>query len=508
MGRKAPSAAPLLITLDPKTARPIFQQVFDGIRDAILTGRLKRGQQVPSTRLLAGELGIARSTVVLAYEHLVAEGYLGATTGAGSFVLYGLPDLPPRRPSSRPQTKPARSGARPVARRVAPYCNASLGAPQVTRSPVAFRIGEPAIDAFPARTWTKLYRERWLGNDLAFLRYGDPNGYRPLREAIVRYLAAARGVRADVDQVVLVRGTQQGVDLVGRVVLDPGDPVWVEDPGYLAVRGALAGAGARVVPVPVDHDGIDVDAGRRLAPNARLAYVAPSHQFPLGVTLSLERRLKLLDWASTAGAWIVEDDFDSEFRYVGRPLMALQGLDADERVIYIGTFSKTLFPALRLGYVVVPKDLVPAFVRVRMLTDYLSPTIEQAVVADFINEGHFARHIRRMRSLYRARQDALVLAAREQLGDLASVSASPTGMHLVAWLRAGIDDRHVARVAYEAGLEAAPLSLYCMNTSHPPALVLGYAAVGEDAIADAVRRLRDVLERCQPAEELRAAAHS
>jgi GntR family transcriptional regulator/MocR family aminotransferase len=492
VGRKAPSAAPLLITLDQQARRPIFQQVFDGIRDAILTGRLKRGQQVPSTRLLAGELGIARSTVVLAYEHLVAEGYLGATTGAGSFVLHGLPDLPPRRPASD-TTRPTRTAPRAVARRIAPYCGANLGAPQVSRSPVAFRIGEPAIDAFPARTWTKLYRERWLGNDHAFLRYGDPNGYRPLREAIVRYLAAARGVKADVEQVLLVRGTQQAIDLVSRVLLDPGDEAWVEDPGYLAVRSALAGAGARIVPVPVGRDGIDVDAGKQVAPNARLAYVAPSHQFPLGVTMSLSRRLELLDWASAAGAWVVEDDFDSEFRYVGRPLMALQGLDADDRVIYIGTFSKTLFPALRLGYLVVPKDLVSAFGRVRTLTDYLSPTIEQAVVADFINEGHFARHIRRMRSLYRARQDALVAAAREHLADFAVVSASPTGMHLIAWLRSDLDDRRVGQLAYEAGIEAAPLSLYCANASHPPALVLGYAAVSEEAMTEAVRGLRDVL---------------
>jgi GntR family transcriptional regulator/MocR family aminotransferase len=269
----------------------------------------------------------------------------------------------------------------------------------------------------------------------------------------------------------------------------------VEDPGYLAVRGALAGAGARLVPVPVDQHGIDVDAGLRAAPNARLAYVAPSHQFPLGVTLSLERRLKLLDWASTSGAWIIEDDFDSEFRYVGRPLMALQGLDADDRVIYIGTFSKTLFPALRLGYLVVPKDLVSAFVRVRTLTDFLSPTIEQAVAADFMNEGHFARHIRRMRSLYRARQDELVSLAHEHLSDLAVVAASPTGMHLVAWLRSDLDDRRVSRLAHEAGIEAAPLSTYCVNSRHPPALLLGYAAVNEQAIGVAVRRLSAVLEQ-------------
>lgn len=493
MGRKAPSAAPLLITLDTDAARPIFQQIFDGIRDAILTGRLKRGQQVPSTRLLASELGIARSTVVLAYEHLVAEGYLGATTGAGSFVLYGQPDLPPRRPALRAHPRSARSGPRALARRVAPYCGANLGAPQVARSPVPFRIGEPALDAFPSRTWTKLYRERWMGNDLAFLRYGDPTGYRPLREAVVRYLSAARGVKAEVEQVVLVRGTQQGIDLVGRVLLDPGDAAWVEDPGYLAVRGALAGAGACLVPVPVDRDGIDVDAGVRSAPNARVAYVAPSHQFPLGVTLSLDRRIKLLEWASASGAWIVEDDFDSEFRYVGRPLMALQGLDIDERVIYVGTFSKTLFPALRLGYLVVPKDLVAAFVRVRTLTDYLAPTIEQAVVTDFMNDGHFARHIRRMRSLYRARQDALVAAARDHLADFATVAASPTGMHLVAWLRPDLDDRRVSRLAYEAGIEAPPLSTYCLDAAHPPALLLGYAAVDEHAITDAIRRLRDVL---------------
>lgn len=498
MTRRVPSAMPLHIAIDPRAPQTRYRQIFDAIRAAILDGRLTPGMQIPATRLLAAQLGVARSTVVLAYEQLTAEGYLTGSAGSGSYVARDLPDLRPAviAPASRARGQPA--GRRPVSARARQYASAVIGAPFTNRSPVPFRLGEPAVDLFPVKIWRQLYQRRWRVTPHALLRYGDSEGFRPLRQEIVNYLGAARAVKATVDQVILVRGTQQALDLAARVLLDPGDAVWMEDPGYLSTRATLTAAGARIVPVPVDADGLDVEAGERRAPAARAAFVAPAHQYPLGVTMSLPRRLELLDWARRADAWIVEDDFDSEFRYAGQPQLALQGLDDGERVIYVGTFSKTIFPALRLGYMVVPRDLAHAFHMGRTLADYLSPSVEQAVVADFLAEGHFARHVRRMRTLYGARQEALVAAAERELRGLVRIERSATGMYVVGWLRDDISDREAFRAALAAGIETPPLSRYCMDAVLPPALMFGYSAVTERTIAAAVRRLRPVLQALAP----------
>ena len=320
-----------------------------------------------------------------------------------------------------------------------------------------------------------------------------------MREAISGYLGARRAARCSPEQVVVVSGSQQALDLAARVLLDPGDAAWVEDPGYAGARAALAGAGARLVPVPVDDDGLDVSAGKEREPDARLAYVTPSHQYPLGPTMGLGRRLELLRWASGAGAWIVEDDYDGEYRYGGRPLEALQGLDTGGRVVYVGTFSKVLFPALRLGYLVVPPDLVDAFVAARELSDRGSPVIEQSVLADFIAEGNFARHVRRMRALYASRQEALVEAAKQELSGLLNIGPAEAGMHLVGSLPWGADDREASRRATSYGVEAPPVSAYAMKGApypenpHRPGLLLGYAALTEAEILRGVRRLAAAL---------------
>ncbi len=498
MSRRAPSPMPLFVTLEPNSKRTRYRQIFDAVRQSILAGRLPPGTQVPSTRALAAQLGVARSTVVLAYEHLIAEGYLTGTTGSGSYVARDLPDLAPApaRPAARPRPKPG--GRRPMAARADQYLSAVIGAPFSNRSPVAFRLGEPAVDLFPVKIWRQLYQRRWRVTPHALMRYGDPAGFRPLRQEIVDYLGAARGVRATVEQVILVRGTQQALDLATRVLLNPGDPVWMEDPGYMSTRATLDAAGTRVVPVPVDGEGLMVDEGERRAPAARAAFVAPSHQYPLGVTMSLTRRLEFLDWARRADAWIIEDDFDSEFRYAGQPHLALHGLDAEDRVIYVGTFSKTLFPALRLGFMVVPRDLAHAFHMGRTLADYLSPTVEQAVVADFLAEGHYARHVRRMRTLYAARQQALVAAAERELDGLLHIEPAAIGMHVVGWLREDVSDGAAFQAALDVGIETPPLSRYCQQVTLPPALLFGYSAVTERTIAAAVRRLRPALQALVP----------
>jgi len=295
------------------------------------------------------------------------------------------------------------------------------------------------------------------------------------------------------EQVIVVSGSQQALDLAARVLLDPGDRVWVEDPGYMGARGALSGAGARLVPVPVDGEGLGVAVGVAREPDARLACVTPSHQYPLGVTMSLGRRLELLGWANRSGAWVVEDDYDSEYRYTGCPLEALQGLDSEGRVLYIGTFSKVLFPALRLGYLVVPSDLIDAFVSARELTDRHPPTVDQAILAGFIAEGHFMRHLRRMRALYAERQAALIEEAARELPGLLDVNPAAAGMHLVGWLPEGADDREASRRAADLGVEAPPVSLYGSVSGGRGGLMLGYAAVGDREMRGGVRRLASAL---------------
>jgi GntR family transcriptional regulator / MocR family aminotransferase len=349
----------------------------------------------------------------------------------------------------------------------------------------------PALDEFPRRLWGRLTARRWRRPPV--LGYGDAAGYAPLREAIAEYVRAGRGARCTAEQIVVVSGSQQGIDLAARVLLDPGDVVWMEDPGYPGARTALSAAGARLIPVPIDEQGMVVERGRALAARARMAYVSPSHQFPLGVTMSASRRLELLRWAGEADAWVLEDDYDSEFRYDARPLGCLQGMDDQGRVVYIGTFSKTMFPALRLGYLVVPEPLIDAFRAGRAAADRHSPTLEQAVLAAFVGEGHFARHVRRMRRLYAERQELLLQSVGAELGDRLEVARSPAGMHLVAWLGPMVNDEKVSARALEQGVEAAPLSRYAVNRPDRGGLVLGWAAYRPDQIRCAVGKLATAL---------------
>ena len=320
--------------------------------------------------------------------------------------------------------------------------------------------------------------------------YGDSLGYRPLREAVARYVAVARGVTCTADQVVIVGGSQQGLDLVARVATESGDSAWIEDPGYHGALGAFAAAGLRVTGVPVDADGMSVAAGRVGAPAARLMYVTPSHQFPLGVTMSVSRRLELLAAAAEMQAWIVEDDYDSEFRYVSRPLTALQGLDTDGRVVYIGTFSKVMFPALRIGFVIAPTSLLPAISAARQFAGMQQALLEQMVLADFLSEGHFERHIRRMRGVYAVRQHDLIEALRAECDGLVDASPAGSGMHLVGWLPPDIDDADVSRRAATRGVDAIPLSAFAIGRgAGRPGVLLGYAHFDRATMFAAARRL-------------------
>ncbi len=476
---------PLLpwLSLDEAGGLPRYRQLYFALRDAILDGRLAQGSRLPSSRDLAGDLGIARNSVVAAYEQLTAEGYLEARTGAGSFVADGV--------AANRRSGPAAPRRHRLSARGRGL--AAIGQRRSSRA-MPFSPRLPELETFPQALWGRLLARHWRRPPRHALIDGDTAGDPRLRRAIADYLREMRTVRCHPDQVIVLSGAQQAIDLVTRTLVDPGDPVWVEDPGYAGTVGALTAAGARPVPVPVDDEGLSVRQGRARAPAARLACISPSHQFPLGVVMSLRRRLELLDWARSSGGFVLEDDYDSEYRYAGRPLAALQGLDEHERVLYVGTMSKVMFPGLRIGYLVVPEDLVDAFQAVRRLFDGHPSSVAQAALADFIADGHLGSHIRRMRTLYAARQQALLAAVRERLGGLVEIAPDEAGMHLVGYLPEGMDDTKVTAAAANAGIEAPALSRLYHGRIRRSGLLLGYAGVPEPAFAPLVDRLAAAIE--------------
>ncbi|HEY5093963.1 MAG TPA: PLP-dependent aminotransferase family protein [Candidatus Eremiobacteraceae bacterium] len=487
---KSPNAVAIPgLVLEGRSPLPMYRRIYDGIRALVLDGRLQPGQALPSSRSLAAERGISRNTVVAAFEQLAAEGFLVTRVGDATRVAPGRKGGAPSHGSTHP-----RIGRRPrFSRRGAPLAAAVVSLPASIGRWRAFRAGVPALDAFPYALWARLSAARWRRADRSLAAYGDPAGYRPLREAVAAYLSSARAVRCIADQVVIVSGSQQALDLIVRLLLDAGDHAWIEDPGYLGARAALLGAGVTAVPVRVDGDGFDPAAALRAHSGARLAYVTPSHQYPTGAVMSVARRLALLAWARRARGWIIEDDYDGEFRYRGKPLASLQGLDDDGRVIYVGTFSKVLLPGLRLGYVVAPPELAAGLIRAKAVSDRHCAGIDQAVVADFITQGHFARHLRRMRELYQERQGTLVAAAEKDLSGLLEIASSPAGMHVVGYTARGIDDRLAAAAAAREGVETSALSSFRMTRRGPGGLVLGYAQAAPAEIESGVRSLRAAL---------------
>ena len=470
----------------------MYRQLYDKLRAAILDGRLRAGAKLPSTRSLADELAIARNTVMGAYEQLLAEGYLEGKTGSGTYVAQTLPDAVLNVPAVRPVAARDRNLAH-LSRRGQILATNRLGVRYID-PPRPFRPGVPAIDHFPFDLWSRLLAKYWRREPAGLLPYTDPAGYKPLRDAIAEYISAARAVRCEPDQIIVVSGAQQALDLATRLLLDPGDEVWMEDPGYNGARAAFLAAGVKPAAVPIDNTGLDVTTGEKLSPHARLAYVTPSHQYPTGVVMTLSRRLDLLRWAERKRTWILEDDYDSEYRYASRPVASLQGLDKSGTVIYCGTFSKVLFPSLRLGYIVVPASLVDAFRGAKAVVDRHCPTVEQAVLAEFIAEGHLARHIRRMRMLYLERKDALLEMIRCELGDAIEVRSHEAGMHVVGWLQKGKRDSVVSGRALELGVEAPALTSYREKPGGQGGLILGYAAYSEPQLRNAVTVLAKVIK--------------
>ncbi len=502
-------AAPLFVPLDFAAREPLHRQIYDGVRSGILAGRFAANMRLPSTRVLAAELGVARNTVVLAFDQLCAEGYLSARGGGGTRVRAAVPDSLISVHASRRVARTTPGARSSVARapRVATTLSPrwarvlardpELGTPHNVKI-IPFALGMPAVDAFPSALWARITARRWR-NSAVFLGHAATAGDDVLRNAIAVYVTSARGARCSPEQILIVSGAQQALDLAARVLVEPGDAVWMEDPGYLGARLALASAGARVIPVPVDSEGMNVAAAERRSPRARLAYVTPSHQFPLGTVMSASRRLALLTWARRVNGWVLEDDYDSEFRYSGRPIPCLQGLDTERggpgRVLYIGTFSKTLAPALRLGYVIVPDELVDAFRAARAISGGHSPTLDQGVLADFIGEGHYVRHVRRVRALCAERQQALLAAASHEIGDAMRLEPDAAGLHMVGWLPPRASDQSATASAAQEGVDVMPLSRYSVIPPTRAALLLGYAAFDDAEIRVGIQKLARALGR-------------
>jgi GntR family transcriptional regulator/MocR family aminotransferase len=463
------------VRLDRRTGGPLYRQVAARIEAAIRDGTLPPGTRLPSSRSLASQLAVARATIEQAYQMLAGDGYLEGRAAAGTIVARRLD-----------------AERLPTARQEAAKRRVILPGVMPARTAV-FQMGVPAFDAFPRKLWTRLAARAVRSLSPAQMTYQDPTGHEPLRREIVRYLAIARGIACSVDQVFITAGFLGALGLITRTLLQPGDQTWIEDPAYLFGRAALAAAGAKLVPVPVDDDGLDVVAGLERAPEAKFALLTPTNQSPLGVSLSASRRLALLSWANATGAWIIEDDYDSEFRYRGPPMPALKSIDAQDRVLYAGTFSKVLFPALRMGYLVVPEAEIERFARCMALLLPHQSLLDQMTVAAFMAEGHFARHIARMRGLYGERRAALVRALEALPGAHSPIEVQAGGMHVQVRLEAGHNDVEAAAQARRAGLAPEALSLFGLECACGPALLLSFTNLPVDAADREVRKLHRVL---------------
>jgi GntR family transcriptional regulator/MocR family aminotransferase len=492
----------VLVTPHRQSRRPLVEQIADGLRVAIERGRLAPGAALPSTRALATDLGVARATVTHAYDRLRALGLIDARPASATRVSATIAAGP----------VPASSRAAPVSRPVTPSALARSLTDVVSSYPVfrtsddaprPFRSGQPAVDLFPTGVWGRLMAARWRRVPAAALGYGDSLGLDDLRRAVAGYVARARGLDCRPDQIVITQGAQHAMALVCRALLTPGDRAWVEDPGYPGARFALGDAGARPAAVPVDEDGLRVDDAIRLAPDARLAIVTPSRQMPLGTAMSASRRTALLNWAAAPGRWVIEDDYDSEFRYVDRPSQPLYALDDAGAVIHIGSFTKLLYPALRLGYIVLPKapdaaaTLRETIGALRRASDVASPYFEQAVMADFIDGGELERHLRTVRGVYRRRLEVLRHAIESDLAGLASMQPSDAGRAVLLWLAPEIAEGAAVREATAAGVDVVPLSAFCVSPMARGGLVLGYGGLRDSDIRRGVAALAGALRKAR-----------
>lgn len=488
----------IVIELPNDPARPAYQRLAEAIRESILGGRFRAGERMPPTRVLANNLSLARNTILEAYEQLIAEGYLAARHGSGTYVAPDLPDRAFRAESIAARNAKNGHGVPPrlsdfAQRLIAGEVPTAIDEETQQQAHIEFRYGTPSFEEFPIDAWRTLTKRVLDYPPKELLGYGPTEGLPQLREALARYLQRSRGVRCDASQVLIVNGSQQALDVAARVLLNPGDAVAIEDPGYRGARAVFQAVGARIVPVPCDNEGIVVDC---VPEDARVIYVTPSHQFPTGSVMSASRRLELLAKAARTGAVIIEDDYDSEFRYEGRPLAALQGLDEGGRVIYTGTLSKVLLPALRLGYMVAPPSLQPAITGAKWLTDRHVALLYQAVLALFIDEGHFERHLRRMRKVYETRRTTMLAAFDEHFGDRATITGTESGMHVLVNIQGVSDAESFMDSARRQGVGIYSARPYYLGEPPPGAsFLMGYSSVSEDGIRRGIAILAGIARR-------------
>ncbi len=476
-----------IIAIDRNAGMPLHRQVYDGYRAAILRGDLAPGQKIPSSRELASEIRVSRFPVLHAYAQLLAEGYFESQIGSGTYISTTLPE---QMMSSGHQTGPFEevlSGNRPTARRTLVYPKREMRS--MLQGWGSFGLHQPAFDQFPFPVWSALVDRHSRNPALSALHNIDPMGSKRFRQHICAYLRTARSVKCEPEQIMIVSGSQQALDITARVLLDPGDAVFVEEPGYDLERTLLMAAGCRLKLIAVDNEGMDVTKTAKYQ-GVKAAFVTPSHQFPLGYTMSATRRLMLLNWAQSASAWIIEDDYDSEYRFDTKPIASLQGLDVNARVIYIGTFSKLLFPSLRIGYIVIPRDLVEHFTAVRLAMDIFPPYLYQEVLADFIEQGHFGRHVRKMRQILGERRNVLIDSIRNEFGDFLKVHGSAAGMHISVTLPVGFNDREISIRASNERLWLWPLSRYYAGKQPRHGFVLGFGSTPTEQIPTAVKHMR------------------
>ena len=470
----------------------LWRWLHGQIRAAIINGRLRTGNRLPSSRSLAAQYNVSRGTVVKAYKQLIDEGLISGESSSGTFVSELFEG------SVQQVHRPGRLEATNSSKQIAARARAALQGvavlPPTRRIGLAFRAYEPALDYFPVELWARVAARVMRHAPRSLYGQGSASGYGPLKKAIADYVGPARGVRCSPDQIIVTSGAQQSLDLLSRVLLDPGDKVWMEDPGYSGALDAFRSAAATVIPLPIDEEGMDVRAGRKLAPQARLAYVTPSSQFPLGMPMSARRRMDLLEWAREADAWVIEDDYDSEYRYSVQPVPSLQSLDdKSTTVIYVGTFTKMLFNALRIGFMVLPEGLVASFEAVRSFVDRHPPTLDQAILSEFILEGHFGHHVQKMRKLYLHRKNVLVEVVAKQIGNRLTLANVDSGMKAVAWLPQECSDVLVASKAQAQGLEVLPISMFSLKNQAPPGLILGFAGCNDQELGRGAELLNRVL---------------
>ena len=477
------------LEIQASAADPLYRQVYNQLRRMILDGDLTPNTRLPSSRALAADNGIGRITAIQAYKQLAAEGFIESRPGAGTFVADSIPLEP--LPAAAEAYKPGLSS---WGRRISSASGPSRRDRQ--RLEIDFGFGRSFPHIFPYDIWRRLLARYLSTDDVMLSRYGSPVGFLPLRQALANYLVRQRGVSCSPRQVVIVSGAQQGLDILARLLFSAGDGVVVESPGYSDAYRLFRAHGIQLYPLNVDEHGLPVGELPHLD-SIRAAFVTPSHQFPRGGSLPLERRLKLLEWAIQQNALVFEDDYDSELRYDGRPLSALQGLDNSGHVVYFGTFSKVLFPALRLGYVVLPESLIAPFSRTLSLVDRGAPTLTQAAVADFIAEGHFERHLRRLRLAYGERRQTLVNALDETLAGEVTFSRVPAGLHIMIHLHPDCSEAEVIKKAAASGVGVYPGAPYYVQKPAPPAILLGFSGLNSEQIREGVWRLADVLPRCK-----------